>query len=320
MAKRRTKWIVIPLVILLVLSGLWFAAFRLAGGSSKSPVGSQFDENVVQEGDTSDKVIEINVVGEIFSDPDGSAKGASDTNIIAQLDRVADDDDVKAVILNLETPGGSVVASDSIYQRVLKLRHEGTPVIALMGDVAASGGYYIAAGTDEIVARPATWTGSIGVIAMLPNVEKAAAKVGIAVNVLKSGKFKDAGSPFRSMTADEQKLFQDLINEAYEGFVQVVADGRKLSIDKVHELADGRVYSGKQAHDLGLVDRLGGEDLAFQRAKALGKAPGAQLVKYSSSLGLGDILGAAGSSNVKSLIQQQLGIPRRPGPSYLWLP
>ena len=320
MARKRTKWIAIFLVVAVVLGGLWFTAFKIAQSNSSAPAAADYDENVVEEGSSSDKIVEINVVGEIFSDPDGSARGASDTNIIAQLDRVAEDEDAVGVILNLETPGGSVVASDSIYRRVLKMKRDGIPVVALMGDVAASGGYYIAAGADEIVARPATWTGSIGVIAMLPNVEKAAAKVGVSVNVLKSGKFKDAGSPFRSMTPDEQALFQTLIDEAYEGFVKVVSDGRKLSIDQVHSLADGRVYSGKQALGLGLIDKLGGEDVAFKRAKDLAKSPGAQLVKYSVSLGLGDLLGASAPAGKQSLLKQELGIPRRPGPSYLWLP
>lgn len=326
--KKGTKWTIGITVVLVVLVGLWAAAFavaKFAGGGAGGGPGAGYNEDVVREpGDgTSDKVVMINVVGEIFSDPDGSREGASDSNIIGQLDRAVEDPDTKAIIINLETPGGGVVASDAIYERVREISEdEDIPVVALMGDVAASGGYYIAAGANEIVAHPSTWTGSIGVIALLPNFEEAVDKLGIGLTVIKSGALKDAGSPFRQMKPEEQALFQTLVNEAYDGFVKVVADGRKLDEARVRQLADGRIYSGRQAKDVDLVDFLGDQDLAFKRAKKLAKIDEATLVRYTADVGFEDLLGVTSQRffGKTSVLREELGIARRPGASYLWLP
>ena len=266
MARTGFKRFFIVLGIVVVLSALWVAAVTISGFSSGLSGGSsEYEEEVLVEGDSADKVAMINVVGEIFSDPAGGVDGATDTNIVKQLELANDDPDVKAVILNLETPGGTVVASDNIYNKVLKVDGK-KPVIALMNDVAASGGYYIAAGAREIVAHPSTWTGSIGVIAMIPNLEETAGKVGVKLNVVKSGAFKDLGSPFRPMTEAELAIFQTLIDEAYGQFVDVVAKARGLTPERTRELADGRIYSGNQAKGLDLVDHLGNQELAFRRA------------------------------------------------------
>ncbi|HVE77193.1 MAG TPA: signal peptide peptidase SppA [Actinomycetota bacterium] len=324
MAGKKTKWFFVILAIVLVIGGLYGISIWLAGDFFNFGGGSfyagEFDEEVIEEGDSTDKIALINVVGEIFSDPEGYFPGASDTLINGQLEQAYDDPDVKAVIINLETPGGGVVASDLIYQRVVKLREQGKPVVALMGDIAASGGYYIAAGADRIVAHPSTWTGSIGVIAMLPNFEVAINKIGVGVTVLKSGAMKDAGSPFRAMTPEEQALFQTLIDEAYAEFVNAIADGRSIPREQVVTLADGRIYSGTQAKQAGLVDELGSQDDAFRIAKELGEAKEASLVRYSQVLGFSDLLTVSSQRIKSSQIKQELGIPRRPGAAYLWIP
>lgn len=321
MAARKTKWFLIILVILVVLGSMWGIAFFIGSGSFIGGAAyDDFEEEVVEEGTSGQKIAMINVVGEIFSDPDRSSEGASDANIIAQLDRAEQDDDVAGVLINLETPGGGVVASDAIYRRVLELKKDGKPVVAMMGDVAASGGYYIAAAADEVVAHPSTWTGSIGVIAFLPNVEKATEKIGVEITVLKSGPFKDAGSPFRTLSEEDRRLFQALIDEAYTDFVKAVSDGRKLDEQRVRGLADGRIYSGRQALDAKLIDHLGGRDLAFQRVKELSDAPDASLVLYSSPTVLSDLLGVTAAKVSGSTLKKELGLPRRPGVSYLWLP
>jgi len=323
MASKRTKWVLIVSVLILVIGGLYAAAFTLGGTFGGGGVAGDFEEEFVTEGASDQKVVLINVVGEIFSDPDGLQEGASDTNIIRQLDQASEDTNVVAVILNLETPGGGVVASDTIYKKTLKIGVQGKPVVALMGDVAASGGYYIAAGAKEIVAHPATLTGSIGVIAFLPNFEKAAEKLGVEVTVLKSGALKDSGSPFRAMTDQEKALFQTLLDESYELFVQAVAKGRSLELSRVRELADGRAYSGQQAKGLGLVDHLGARETAFKRAKNLARAPDASLVRYSATYGFGDFLGVTSKFFDRSALaglKEELGLRRRPGVAYLWLP
>lgn len=323
MASKRTKWVLIVSLLVLVIGGLYAAAFTLGGTFGDGGFAGDYEEEFVTEGESDQKVALINVVGEIFSDPDGLQEGASDTNIMRQLDQAIDDTNVVAVILSLETPGGGVVASDAIYRKTLEVSKQGKPVIALMGDVAASGGYYIAAGAKEIVAHPATMTGSIGVIAFLPNFEKAAEKLGVEVTVLKSGALKDSGSPFRAMTGEEKALFQTLLDESYELFVQAVAKGRSLEPARVRELADGRVYSGQQAKGLGLVDHLGDRNTAFARAKNLARAPDASLVRYSTTYGFGDFLGVTSKFFDRSAlagIKEELGLRRRPGVAYLWLP
>lgn len=192
--------------------------------------------------------------------------------VIEQLRRAQSNPDVKAILLRINSPGGSVVGSDEIYQ---VLREEiDKPVVVSMGELAASGGYYIAAGADKIVANPATFTGSIGVILTVANVEELLNKVGVEVTILKRGELKDELSPFREMTPEERAWWQGIIDEAYEQFVDAVAEGRGLPREKVLELADGRVYTGRQALELGLVDALGNLPDAIELAAELGGIEG----------------------------------------------
>jgi protease-4 len=320
-AGKGTKRTLLILGIIGVVVALWAGAFAVlssSGGAGTFP--TDYDEEILSEGDSTDKIALINVVGEIFSDPEEAFDGASDTNITSQLDQAMEDEDVVAVILNLDTPGGTVVASDAIHSKVLEVRDQGKPVVALMGDVAASGGYYIAAGADEIVAHPYTWTGSIGVIAMFPNLEQSAGKLGVSVAVFKSGALKDAGSFLRALTDQERALFQALVDEAYAGFVDVVSEGRDLDPARTRELADGRIYSGKQAKEVGLVDHLGDRERALERAKKLSKSPDATLVRYAPTRSfLEELLPFRIKAGQESLLEQ-IGIRRRPGAAYLWLP
>ncbi|MFQ5596034.1 MAG: signal peptide peptidase SppA [Anaerolineae bacterium] len=199
--------------------------------------------------------------------------------IIDQLRQAEKDFDVKAILLRINSPGGSVVGSDEISQA---LRDEiDKPVVASMGELAASGGYYIAAGADRIMANPATLTGSIGVIATVMNTQDLLGKVGVDVTVIKSGKLKDAGSAFREMTEEERALWQAIIDEAYDQFVGVVAEGRSMTRDEVRQLADGRVYTGRQALELGLIDDLGNLPDAVQTAANLGGIRGEpRIIEY----------------------------------------
>ncbi|HVL52082.1 MAG TPA: signal peptide peptidase SppA [Actinomycetota bacterium] len=323
MASKRAKrtWLIVG--ILVVVAGLWITALTIssfsrgfAGGYAR---GAEVEELIVEEGDSPGKVVIINVIGEIYSDPDGTARGATDTNIIAQLEKAEDDPNVEAIILNVDSPGGGVLASDAIYNKVREVNQD-IPVVALMGDTAASGGYYISAGASEIVAHRFTWTGSIGVIAMIPNFTDAADKLGITITTVKSGALKDIGSPFREITEEERALFQELIDEAYSGFVEVVAEGRELPDARVRELADGRIYSGNQARELGLVDHLGDRDTAFERAKDLAGNEDATLVIYQQVTGLFDSLRLFGARNPAAELKSELGIQRKPGAAYLWVP
>lgn len=174
-------------------------------------------------------------------------------------------ENIGAVVLRVESPGGSVGPSQEIYQAVRKLRQT-KPVVASLGSLAASGGYYIASACDPIVANPGTLTGSIGVIMAVRNVEKLAEWAGVTETVIKSGPYKDIANPLRALEPQEQAILQKMVDDVHSQFVAAVAEGRGLSQEAVRELADGRLYSGAQARSLGLVDELGGYEEAVEFA------------------------------------------------------
>jgi protease-4 len=177
--------------------------------------------------------------------------------LIEQINAFADDRGIRAVVLRIDSPGGGVVPSQEIYQAVRELKKK-KKVVASMGSVAASGGYLIAVAADRIVANPGSITGSISAVMHYANVEELMKKVGVRSSVVKSGKFKDIGSPAREMTAEERSLIQAIVDDIYDQFVRTIAENRKLPLPRIFELADGRIFSGRQAKDLGLVDDLGG--------------------------------------------------------------
>jgi len=176
--------------------------------------------------------------------------------LIEQIREFADDGRIKAVVLRIDSPGGGVAASQEIYQAVRELKKK-KKVVASMGSVAASGGYLIAVAADRIVANPGSITGSISAVMRYANIEELMKKVGVRSSVVKSGKFKDIGSPTREMTAEERSLLQAIVDDIYDQFVRTIAENRKLPLQRVLELSDGRIFSGRQAKDLGLVDDLG---------------------------------------------------------------
>ena len=186
--------------------------------------------------------------------------------ILRQLVKFKKDKRIKVIILRIDSPGGGVGPSQEIYREVRKTLKT-KKVITSMGSLAASGGYYIASATDKIVANPGTLTGSIGVIMEFIQIEDFIKKLGIGLEVIKSGEFKDVGSPHRRLTEKDRELLKDLISDIQRQFVNAVAKGRGLSVEKVREIADGRVLSGAQAKELGLVDYLGNFEDAVDRAK-----------------------------------------------------
>ncbi len=192
------------------------------------------------------------------------------STLIKQIKAFRENRAIGGVILRINSPGGGVAPSQEIYEEVRKLSKR-KPVVTSMGSVCASGGYYIASGTTKIFADPGTVTGSIGVIVEFSNLAGLFKKIGVKSYVIKSGKFKDLGYPTREMTPEDFKVIQNVVNSIYDQFVKAVAEGRHLPIDKVRALADGRVFSGTQAKELGLVDRLGNlEDAIAYMAKRLG--------------------------------------------------
>jgi protease-4 len=210
--------------------------------------------------------------GPIYDSQDGGPWSISQfDHWVKRLKEFAEKAEVKAIVLEINSPGGSVAAVQEIHGQVLRVRRESRkPVIALMGDVAASGGYYVAAACDRIVARPGTLTGSIGVIFGGANVEGLFGKLGLRWVSYKSGKHKDIGSPFRPETPEEKALLQGIINDAYRQFLEAVAEGRGRSVEAMRPLADGRIYTGSQARELGLVDETGTSEDALRLAKEMG--------------------------------------------------
>jgi protease IV len=286
-------------------------------------------EVVLLPGPAEDKVLMIDIDGTISSALDTalfSRETSAVSRVFERLGRAARDPRVKAVILRIDTPGGEVTASDIIYHEILRFKERtGRPVLGLMMSVAASGGYYIASACDVIMAHPSTLTGSIGVISVFPNVESLMAKVGVKVNIIKSGPAKDSGSPFRDMTEEEKKIFQGVIDEYYEGFLAVVARNRKDKVpaEKLRSIADGRVYTAPQALKLGLIDAIGYFDDAFGRARDLASLKAAKLVSYTYypktktniyASRLGDL------SPLDAKVLESMLAVLKAGFYYLWLP
>ncbi|HTP41725.1 MAG TPA: signal peptide peptidase SppA [Nitrospiria bacterium] len=199
---------------------------------------------------------------------EGVITDAQDT--VNELERYAKDPAVLGIVLRIDSPGGAVVPAQEIYEAVDRLRNTyGKKVVVSMGTVAASGGYYIASASDKIVASPGTLTGSIGVIMEIPNVEGLLKKVGVESIVIKSGSHKDTGSPFRKMRPEERALLQSVLDDVHHQFIDAVAKGRGLTVVQVTRLADGRVFTGRQAKSAGLVDQLGDLHDAIHAAAAL---------------------------------------------------
>ena len=192
---------------------------------------------------------------------------------IKHLDRYRDDASIKAIVLRIDSPGGAVGPAQEILREVEKVKLK-KKIVASLGTVAASGGYYIACGADLIMANKGTATGSIGVIMQFTNVEELTKKVGLDFFTLKSGRYKDVGSPFRSMSPEEKEYMQHLLDNIYQQFISDVARNRKIPLDKMKSLAEGKVYTGEEAKQVGLVDEFGNVQDAIEKAGRLGGIKG----------------------------------------------
>jgi protease-4 len=204
---------------------------------------------------------------------------AESRQILEQIKNFRDNDSVKSIVIRIDSPGGAVGPSQEIYREIRKTV-EVKKVIASLGAIAASGGYYIAAAADGIVSNPGTITGSIGVILGYTNFEALFEKIGLSPVVIKSGKYKDMASPVRKMTDAERRLLQEFSDNVHTQFIDHVAEGRKISSEQVRDIADGRIFSGEKARSLGLVDRLGNLEDAIEWAGRLGGIKGDISVVY----------------------------------------
>ena len=239
-------------------------------------------------------------------------------DIVRQLSDYRHDPQVRGIILRIDSPGGAVAPAQEIYSEIMKLRADNKTVYASMGTVAASGGYYIACAADYVLASPGTLTGSISAVMAFSNIEELTKKVGVKPNIIKSGKFKDVGSPLRAMTPEEQSLLQDVVDDVHEQFVQAIATGRDLPLAEVQKIADGRIMTGQQALKLKLIDEVGGLEKTIELlAKKLGVAGRPKLIEQKDKTPFLDWL-LQGSLS-RGLAQTLMPSPQ-PRLQYVWFP
>ena len=298
----------VGLVVLLALSLLLNFIFVVAGSTSvaTSAMGvraqtPKFDEGIVAPGrdGSDDKIAVISLRGIISAMEPGAIGDTMVEDIKLQLAQAVADEKVKAIVLHIDSPGGEVTASDTIYNAVRRARDK-KPVVVYMGSLAASGGYYVACGAKWLVANESTVTGSIGVIMQSLNYEGLMDKVGVHTLTFKSGKMKDMLSGSRQPTDEEKAYLQALIMQTYGKFVGIVAKERGLPEQELRDgIADGRVVSGKDALAAKLVDQLGEVEDAYAKAKELGNAAGASIIRYEASFKFGRLLRLLGKSDAR---------------------
>jgi protease-4 len=326
-------------VFALILAGLlvfsWFVKpflSLLVGGGGESMLsygqetGPQLQERWIENNHSANRIVVVPVEGVITSQSMGRGGPTMVDVIKKQLERAADDKHVKAVVLKVNSPGGEVLASDDIYRLIEDFQaHSGKPVVASMGSLAASGGYYVSAPCRWIVANELTITGSIGVIMHGYNFRGLMDKVGVRPQVFKSGKYKDMLSFDKrdeDITIEERQMVQGMIDETFQKFKSVVAEGRteaaklnknagKPLVNDWAQYADGRILSGTEALKHGFVDELGNLETALARARKIAGIEDASVIEYQPLLGLGDLLGLIGKSEAPALkIDMGLDIPR----------
>ena len=301
MDKRRlVGWVVLAVfIVLITCCALTAAIFTAVGRIQGPPSAGRFSGGAVAI---------IEVYGTILCGEDPSGMGG---RRVSYSGRVADDIQraildpaVHAIVLEVSSPGGSVVASADIHAALLACPK---PIVTSMVEVAASGGYYVACGTQYIYARPATLTGSIGVITQIASAEELLDTLGIDIQTIKTGAYKDQGGFGRALTSEEIAMLLAILDESYDEFVGVIASGRNMPEDKVREVADGRVLSGRQAVALGLIDELGNLDDAIQKASELGGISGEpRVLRYRAEPSLLDLLSGLPARSALSTESQLL--------------
>jgi protease IV len=253
---------------------------------------SAFYEEVIEGDDFTNVIAVFDVEGTIQDTGEASLLSSTTYNHRAFMDKLKmaeENDDIKGIILRVNSPGGGVVESAEIHEKILDIKKVKKPVYVSMGSMAASGGYYISAPADKIYASPETMTGSLGVIMQGYNYEKLAKKYGVEFQTIKSGPHKDIMSPTREMTGEEREILQDMIDNSYDQFVKIIADGRGMTEKEVREIADGRIYDGRQAKENHLIDDFGHLDDVIAAMKTdIGKED-AQVIRYTDEVGFGSL-------------------------------
>lgn len=284
---------------LLAAASAWWTGDRRGG--VKADLATASDASIAM----------IDVYGTISDSKPGEdlfgSSGAGAIRLIKAIRR-AEKDGVKAILLRINSPGGTAAASQAIYSELMRVRRAGRiTIVTTMGDMAASGGYYIAAASDHIVANPATTTGSIGVILHVQNVQQLFDKLGVGTTTIKSGPRKDILSPFRPMAPEERALLQGLVDDTYRQFLEAIVAGRKMPMERLRPLADGRVFTGEQAHRVGLVDSLGNYEDAILKTASLAGLKGTPKVRNYTSESLWEGLVPKLETKLSSLLSVGAG-------------
>lgn len=312
-------WAKTIIIAILAIQGIIFLSFKAIPGNSSSPspsvsTSSLNFEHLNNNWESNDVIAVISVEGIIS---EGGGRGNLVDMMADMLDYAQHDPRVKAVIMEVQSPGGGVNASNLIWNDVMKFKKSGKPLVAFFNGIAASGGYYISTPADKIIATPETITGSIGVIMQSPDYSKLLGKVGVKFNTIKSGSQKDMMSPYKPLGKDTERILQKLVDSAYGRFVKKVANGRRMSEEKVRKLADGRIYDSEQALENGLIDQVGYMEDSFEAAKKLAGIKDASLVRYSKKMDfLGGLFMKLDLEPLASVKQQVL--PNKSGLYYLW--
>jgi protease IV len=282
-------------IIINLLSSFAFKDMNSSFEKMFSGDEAAFTEEILKDGDPFTKIAVLEVDG-VIQDTGGDmgsffeSPGYHHRDFMEKLEQVKEDDAVKGLIIRVNSPGGGVVESAEIHDKLIEIQKEAKKTVYIsMGTMAASGGYYISAPATKIFASPETLTGSLGVIMQGVNYEGLAKKYGVDFVTIKSGPYKDIMSPTREMTEAERNILQSMIDNSYSGFVKVISEGRGLPVSKVKEIADGRIYDGRQAKDLNLIDEFGYFDDVVEGMKKDLKLKDAQVVRYNQNFGFGSL-------------------------------
>jgi len=301
--------IILPICIVIIIALVGTLAPDLDTPISPS-------EEVVKDEGGKDKIVIVSLSGVIAEESVFMSGVAALKEVAGQLKQAREDDAVRAVIFEVNSPGGSMTASDILHRHITKTKDKGKKIVVLMQNTATSGAYYVSAPADYIMAHPTTITGSIGVLISSLNMEGLFQKIGLKDVTIKSGDKKDLLSPFRTMTEEERALLQDIVDEMYERFLEIVAQGRGMDINKVRKLADGRVYTAKAAQEAGLIDGIGYMEDAIDKAKSLSGLTKARVVRYKKRWRLLEFLRRGAQKepfDIRCLVW-----PGTPQPLYLW--
>ncbi|KAF1681556.1 signal peptide peptidase SppA [Bacillus sp. SKDU12] len=308
------RWIALVIALgifgVSIIVSISMSFFESAKGAQTdlTSLTDETQEKTLENGSLSSKIAVLEVSGTIQDNGDSSSLLGSDgynhRTFLKDLERAKEDKMVKGIVLKVNSPGGGVYESAEIHKKLEEIKKETKkPIYVSMGSMAASGGYYISTAADKIFATPETLTGSLGVIMESVNYSKLADKLGISFEIIKSGAHKDIMSPSREMTKEEKDIMQSMVDNSYEGFVDVISKGRGMSKADVKKIADGRVYDGRQAKKLKLVDELGFYDDTISAMKKDHKdLKNATVISYEKSFGLGSLFSMSANKMFKSEI------------------